>query len=93
MRALRSRRRATTSVVTPVAIGLAQTLGLDPRPVLIAVMLGASFGFATPIGYQCNMLVYGPGGYRFTDFLKVGVPLNILCGVVASLVMPLVYDL
>jgi di/tricarboxylate transporter len=84
---------AVAVVVTPVAIGLAQTLGLDPRPVLILVMLGASFGFATPIGYQCNLLVYGPGGYRFSDFLRIGIPLNILCGVVACLAIPLVYDL
>jgi di/tricarboxylate transporter len=84
---------AVAVVVTPVAIGLAQTLGLDPRPVLILVMLGASFGFATPIGYQCNLLVYGPGGYRFTDFLKIGIPLNVLFGVRACLVIPLVYDL
>lgn len=84
---------AVAVVVTPVAIGLAQTLGLDPRPVLILVMLGASFGFATPIGYQCNLLVYGPGGYRFTDFLKIGIPLNLLCGVVACLVIPFLYDL
>ena len=84
---------AVAVVVTPVAIGLAQTLGLDPRPVLILVMLGASFGFATPIGYQCNLLVYGPGGYRFSDFLRIGIPLNLLCGVVACLVIPLFYDL
>ncbi|TNC51855.1 SLC13 family permease [Rubellimicrobium rubrum] len=84
---------AVAVVVTPVAIGLAQTLNLDPRPVLIAVMMGASFGFATPIGYQCNLLVYGPGGYKFSDFLKVGIPLNILAGLVASLVIPLIWDL
>ena len=58
-----------------------------------AVMMGASFGFATPIGYQCNLLVYGPGGYKFSDFLKVGIPLNILAGLVASLVIPLIWDL
>ncbi|EYD76487.1 TrkA domain protein [Rubellimicrobium mesophilum DSM 19309] len=84
---------AVAVVVTPVAIGLAKTLGLDPRPVLIAVMMGASFGFATPIGYQCNLLVYGPGGYKFSDFLKVGIPLNVLAGVVASLVIPLIWSL
>ena len=84
---------AVAVVVTPVAIGLAQSLGVDPRPLLIAVMLGASFGFATPIGYQCNLLVYGPGGYTFGDFLKIGVPLNILMGVVACIVIPLVYGL
>jgi di/tricarboxylate transporter len=80
---------AVAVVVTPVAIGLAQTLGLDPRPILVAVMLGASFGFATPIGYQCNLLVYGPGGYTFGDFLRFGTPLNVLMGLVAALVIPL----
>ena len=84
---------AVAVVVTPVAIALAQSLGVDPRPLLVAVMLGASFGFATPIGYQCNLMVYGPGGYTFGDFLKIGVPLNILMGIVASIVIPLVYRL
>ena len=84
---------AVAVVVTPVAIALAQSLGVDPRPLLVAVMLGASFGFATPIGYQCNLMVYGPGGYTFGDFLKIGVPLNILMGIVASIVIPLVYGL
>ncbi|WP_045387545.1 SLC13 family permease [Falsirhodobacter sp. alg1] len=84
---------AVAVVVTPVAIGLSLGLGIDPRPILIAVMLGASFGFATPIGYQCNLLVYGPGGYTFGDFLRVGIPLNILMGIVAAIVIPLVYGL
>ncbi|MEH6772600.1 MAG: SLC13 family permease, partial [Cereibacter changlensis] len=84
---------AVAVVVTPVAIGLAQNLGLDPRPILIAVMLGASFGFATPIGYQCNLLVYGPGGYTFGDFLRIGAPLNVLMGIAAAIVIPLVYGL
>ncbi|MGZ9810664.1 SLC13 family permease [Pseudoroseicyclus sp. H15] len=82
---------AVAVVVTPVAIGLAQTLGLDPKPVLIIVMMGASFGFATPIGYQCNMLVYGPGGYKFFDFVKIGLPLNIILGAVASLMIAFLY--
>jgi di/tricarboxylate transporter len=84
---------AVAVVITPVAIGLAQTLGIDPRPVIIVVMMGASFGFATPIGYQCNTMVYGPGGYRFMDFVRIGVPLNILMGVVAAAIIPLLYDL
>ena len=84
---------AVAVVVTPVAISLAVTLGIDPRPVVVAVMMGASFGFATPIGYQCNLIVYGPGGYTFGDFLKIGIPLNILMGVVASILIPLVYTL
>ncbi|MCJ8140487.1 SLC13 family permease [Falsirhodobacter halotolerans] len=84
---------AVAVVVTPVAIALALGLGVDPRPILIAVMLGASFGFATPIGYQCNLLVYGPGGYTFGDFLRVGVPLNVLMGIVAAAIIPLIYGL
>jgi di/tricarboxylate transporter len=84
---------AVAVVVTPVAIGLAQTLGVDPRPVIIVVMMGASFGFATPIGYQCNTMVYGPGGYRFMDFVRIGVPLNILMGLGAAALIPLLYDL
>lgn len=84
---------AVAVVVTPVAIGLAQSLGVDPRPILVAVMLGASFGFATPIGYQCNLLVYGPGGYTFGDFMRIGVPLNILMGIAAAIVIPIVYGL
>ena len=84
---------AVAVVVTPVAISLAVTLGIDPRPVVVAVMMGASFGFATPIGYQCNTMVYGPGGYTFGDFMRIGVPLNILMGVVASILIPLVYTL
>lgn len=84
---------AVAVVVTPVAISLCQTLGIDPRPVVVAVMMGASFGFATPIGYQCNTMVYGPGGYTFGDFMKIGVPLNILMGVVASILIPMVYTL
>jgi len=84
---------AVAVVVTPVAIGLGTALGLDPRPLVIAVMIAASASFATPIGYQTNMLVYGPGGYKFTDFLKVGIPLNLSTGLVASLLIPLIWPL
>ncbi len=84
---------AVAVVVTPVAIGLGSALGIDPRPLVIAVMIAASASFATPIGYQTNMLVYGPGGYRFTDFMKIGVPLNLSMGIVASLVIPLIWPL
>ena len=84
---------AVAVVVTPIAIGLATTLGFDPRPFVIAVMIAASAAFATPIGYQTNMLVYGPGGYAFSDFLKVGVPLNLSVGIIASLLIPLFWPL
>jgi di/tricarboxylate transporter len=84
---------AVAVVVTPVAIGLAVALGYDPRPFVVAVMIAASAAFATPIGYQTNMLVYGPGGYRFADFLRVGIPLNLSVGLLASLLIPLIWPL
>lgn len=84
---------AVAVVVTPIAIGLAQALGYDPRAFVVAVMVAASASFATPIGYQTNMLVYGPGGYKFTDFMRVGIPLNLSIGILASIVIPLVFPL
>ncbi|MCF3972397.1 SLC13 family permease [Paracoccus salsus] len=84
---------AVAVIVTPVAISLALQLGVEPRPLVIAVMMGASASFATPIGYQTNTLVYGPGGYRFSDFIRVGLPLNFLMAVVASLVIPIFWPL
>ncbi|WP_319826115.1 SLC13 family permease [Thalassovita sp.] len=79
---------AVAVVVTPIAIGLANAMGIDPRPLVVAVMIAASCSFATPIGYQTNMLVYGPGGYKFTDFLRVGIPLNLTMGMLASALIP-----
>ena len=84
---------AVAVVVTPVAISLAQALGVDARPLVVAVMVAASASFATPIGYQTNMMVYGPGGYKFTDFIKVGLPLNLSIGALASLLIPYLWPL
>ncbi|MEI4197004.1 SLC13 family permease [Roseovarius sp. E0-M6] len=84
---------AVAVVITPIAIGLAEAMGIDPRPLVVAVMVAASASFATPIGYQTNTLVYGPGGYRFTDFLKIGVPLNLSVGLLASALIPLIWPL
>ncbi|KIC50813.1 SLC13 family permease [Tateyamaria sp. ANG-S1] len=84
---------AVAVVLTPIAIGLATALGIDPRPLVVAVMVAASASFATPIGYQTNMLVYGPGGYKFTDFMKVGIPLNLSVGLLASAVIPFIWPL
>jgi di/tricarboxylate transporter len=84
---------AVAVVVTPIAIGLATAMGFDPRPLVVAVMIAASASFATPIGYQTNMLVYGPGGYRFTDFMKVGIPLNLSIGLLASALIPIIWPL
>jgi di/tricarboxylate transporter len=80
-------------LMTPVAIGLAVSLGLDPRPFVVAVMVGASAGFTTPIGYQTNMLVYGPGGYRFGDYFLIGVPMNVIYGTFACLLIPVFWPL
>ena len=84
---------AVAVVVTPVAIGLAAALGIDPRPLVVAVMVAASASFSTPIGYQTNMLVYGPGGYRFTDFLRAGIPLNLSVGLLSAVLIPLIWPL
>lgn len=84
---------AVAVVVTPIAVGLADVMGMDARPLVVAVMVAASASFATPIGYQTNMLVYGPGGYRFSDFMKVGIPLNLSIGLLASLIIPFIWPL
>ncbi len=84
---------AVAVVMTPIAIALGVRLGIDPRPLVVAVMVAASASFATPIGYQTNMLVYGPGGYKFTDYLRIGVPMNLVIGISACLLIPLFWGL
>ena len=84
---------AVAVVMTPVAIGLATALGVDARPLVVAVMIAASASFATPIGYQTNTLVYGPGGYKFSDYILIGLPLNISVGILASLFIPYFWPL
>lgn len=84
---------AVAVVMTPLAIGLAAETGVDPRPMVVAVMMGASASFATPIGYQTNTLVYGAGNYRFADFLRIGVPMNVIVGLAVVLTIPLVFPL
>lgn len=84
---------AVAVIYTPIVIELAQSLGLDARPFVVAVMFSASVAFATPVGYQTNMMVYGPGGYRFSDYMRVGIPLNIITGLVASALIPVIWPL
>ena len=84
---------AVAVMVTPVVIQIAATMGVDSKPFLVGVALGCSACFATPIGYQTNTLVYGAGGYRFSDFVKVGIPLNLLIWILASLLIPFLYPL
>lgn len=69
---------AAAVLLAPLALQTAQDLGVDPRPLLFAVMFAASTCFATPVGYQTNLMVYQPGGYRFSDFMRVGIPLNLV---------------
>ena len=82
---------ATAVLILPIAISAATSLGIDPRPLVIGVCFGASACFATPIGYQTNLLVYGPGGYRFLDYLKLGIPLNILVIIMGTLFIPVIW--
>ncbi|QDY71628.1 SLC13 family permease [Qingshengfaniella alkalisoli] len=84
---------AVAVLMAPIAAGVAVQLGLDPRPFIVAVMFGASASFATPIGYQTNTLVYSAGGYRFLDFVRIGVPMNIIIGAMTVLVIPLIWPL
>jgi len=74
---------AAAALLVPIVLSTADQAGIDPGPFLIAVAIGASASFATPIGYQTNLMVYGPGGYRFKDFLKAGIPMNIIVGLTA----------
>lgn len=84
---------AVAVLYTPIAIQLAHSLGADPRPFVVAVMFSATLAFATPVGYQTNMMVYGPGGYKFLDFTRIGVPLNIITWLLASALIPVIWPL
>ena len=84
---------AVAVVMTPIVLGIASQMGIDPRPLVVAVMFGASASFATPIGYQTNTLVYGAGNYRFSDFMKVGIPMNIIVGIATCFAIYFYYDM
>ncbi|MBL9157093.1 MAG: SLC13 family permease [Verrucomicrobiales bacterium] len=80
---------AVAILLTPIAIGIAESMQVDPRPFIVAVMFGASASFMTPIGYQTNTYVFGAGGYRFSDFPRIGVPLNLILWGVAVVCIPI----
>jgi di/tricarboxylate transporter len=82
---------AAVAIVFPIAHATAQTLGVDFMPFVIVIMMAGSASFATPLGYQTNLMVYGPGGYTLRDFLRIGIPMNVVMGVAAVTITPLVF--
>ena len=83
--------KPAAALATPLAVVVAVKLGVDPKPFIMAVAFAASTAMATPMGYQTNLLVYGPGGYNFKDFVKFGLPLNVIVGIAACLLIPLIW--
>jgi di/tricarboxylate transporter len=84
---------AAAVIGTPVAISVAQQLNVAVEPFILAVIFGANMSFATPIGYHTNLLIMSAGGYRFSDFMRVGIPLTLVMWVAFSLILPMLYDL
>jgi di/tricarboxylate transporter len=82
---------AAAALAFPFCLESARLLGVNQRPFIMAITLAASYAFASPIGYQTHMMVFGPGGYRFTDFVKVGLPLNLLMWIAAIILIPLIW--
>jgi len=82
---------AAAVLMFPIALATAGQIGVNFMPFAVAIMIAASCGFATPIGYQTNLMVYGPGGYRLTDFMRIGIPLNMLMWVITSALAPVVW--
>ena len=83
---------AAAVLIFPIAVSLAHSMGLDFMPFAIIMIVAASSSFSTPIGYQTNLMVYGPGGYKFTDFIKIGLPLNLIIAAVAISLVPYIWD-
>ncbi len=84
---------AAAVIGTPIAIGIAQQLNVSPEPFVLAVLFGANMSFATPYGYQTNLLILSAGGYKFSDFLRVGIPLTIIMWIGFSIILPMLYEL
>ena len=82
---------AAVALMFPIALSMATDLGISFMPFAIIIMLGASYSFISPTGYQTNLMIYGPGGYKFTDFFIIGIPLTIVVGIVSVLLTPLFF--
>jgi di/tricarboxylate transporter len=82
---------ATTALFAPVAVALAQALGQAPEPYVVTVAMASVVAFLTPIGHHGNLLIYGPGGYRFADFVRVGAPLTVACALVVAFLAPMLW--
>jgi di/tricarboxylate transporter len=77
----------------PIAIAIARQLGVDPEPFVLGVLFASNMSYLTPMGYQTNLLVLSAGGYRFSDFFRVGIPLQIIVWLALAITLPLLYDL
>ena len=84
-----SSNTATAIIMTPIVMAVTSQMGIDPRPFIFAVCFAASASFSTPVGYQTNLMVYGPGGYKFSDFLKVGLPLSLTFWILGIVMIPI----
>ena len=82
---------AAAVLVFPIALGVAEQLGVSPMPFIVAVMFAASASFMTPLGYQTNLMVMGPGGYTFRDYLRIGLPMSVVVGAISLAVIPVVW--
>ena len=84
---------AAAALAFPLALSVAENMGLNPMPFVVCICFAASSAFSTPIGYQTNLIVQGVGGYKFTDFVKVGLPMNIIVFVLSVFLIPLIYGM
>ena len=82
---------ATAIIMTPITLSLAASFGFDPKPFIFAVCFAASASFITPVGYQTNLMVFGPGGYRYSDYIKVGLPLGVILWVISVAIIPMIW--
>ncbi len=86
-----SSNTATAIIMTPIVIAITADMQLDPRPFIFGVCFAASASFSTPVGYQTNLMVYGPGGYRFSDYMRTGIPLALTFWILAVLIIPIIW--